>query len=221
MTPARILDTRATTGPTGGQPIGPASRLDLPVLGSGGVPATGVSAVVLNLTGTCTTATTYLTAWPAGEARPTASSLNLVAGQTAASTVVVGVGAGVGTPARGGVSIYNDAGTTQVIADVVGYYPTSGAVTAPPATSSAYHPLAPVRIFDSRDDGKRLATGDTRTVQVTGANTVPAGATAVVVNVTSINPTGEGYFAVYPAAGRGRTPPASTSGRVPTCPTGW
>ena len=45
LAPARILDTRA-----GGQKLGPDSAMTLQVTGQGGVPATGVSAVVLNVT---------------------------------------------------------------------------------------------------------------------------------------------------------------------------
>ncbi|MDP9070245.1 MAG: Ig-like domain-containing protein, partial [Actinomycetota bacterium] len=42
LTPARILDTRSTTK------VGPGATRDLTVTGAGGVPATGVSAVVVN-----------------------------------------------------------------------------------------------------------------------------------------------------------------------------
>ena len=50
------------------------------VAGLGGVPAHGAAAVVLNVTGIDTTASTYLTVFPSGSPRPTASNLNLPAG---------------------------------------------------------------------------------------------------------------------------------------------
>ncbi len=70
MTPMRILDTRSAAK------VGPAGSLGLQVTGQGGLPASGVSAVVLNVTVTEPTATSFLTAWPEGEARPLASNLN-------------------------------------------------------------------------------------------------------------------------------------------------
>ena len=56
--------------------------MDLQVAGAGGVPATGASAVVLNVAVTGPTATSFLTAFPTGEALPLASNLNFDAGQT-------------------------------------------------------------------------------------------------------------------------------------------
>ena len=74
LTPVRALDTRNGDGA-----LGPNTTrvLDL----SGRVPNTA-SAVVLNLTGTDTTADTYVSVWPDGQARPSASALNLAASET-------------------------------------------------------------------------------------------------------------------------------------------
>ncbi|MBW3576111.1 MAG: thrombospondin type 3 repeat-containing protein, partial [Actinobacteria bacterium] len=69
LSPTRILDTRVGNGaPTA--KVGPSRTLGLQVTGRGGVPATGVSAVVMNVTVTEPTASSYLTAWPAGTSRP-------------------------------------------------------------------------------------------------------------------------------------------------------
>ncbi len=56
-----------------------------------------------------------MTAWPAGEARPVTSNLNVPPGDTRPNLVIVKVGAG------GRVSFYNDAGTVDLIADVAGW----------------------------------------------------------------------------------------------------
>ncbi|HTJ73922.1 MAG TPA: CAP domain-containing protein [Acidimicrobiales bacterium] len=115
LTPARILDTRFGTGaPTA--PIGAGGSLNLQVTGRGGVPATGVSAVVLNVTVTQPTAASYLTVYPTGEAMPLAANLNFVPGQTVPNLVTAKVGA------NGQVTIFNGAGTTQVVADVAGWF---------------------------------------------------------------------------------------------------
>jgi len=90
--------------------------MNLQVTGRGGVPSTGVSAVVLNVAVTGPTAMSHLTVYPAGEAVPLASNLNFVAGQTVPNLVTAKLGA------NGQLSIYNVAGNTHVIADVVGWY---------------------------------------------------------------------------------------------------
>ena len=83
------------------------------VTGVGGVPATGVTAVVLNVTAVGASAGTYVTAWPTGETQPLASNLNLPPGRHSPNLVKVG--------AAGKVSFYNDAGTVDLIADVAGW----------------------------------------------------------------------------------------------------
>jgi len=80
-----------------------------------GLPS-GVTAVALNVTATGPTAASFLTVNPGGTTRPTASNLNLVAGQTIPNMVRVPLGSG------GKVTLYNQAGTVNVIADLVGYY---------------------------------------------------------------------------------------------------
>jgi L,D-peptidoglycan transpeptidase YkuD (ErfK/YbiS/YcfS/YnhG family) len=114
VTPHRVLDTRTGLGHAG--PLGPGQTLDLPVTTD---PQLGdATAVVLNLTIVGPTQPTYLQAYPtpAGtEAAPTFSSLNAAAGDQRAGLVIVRVGAG------GSVRIGNYAGTTHVVADVVGF----------------------------------------------------------------------------------------------------
>jgi hypothetical protein len=90
--------------------------MTLQVTGRGGVPATGVSAVVLNVTVTEPASGGWLAAWPAGEALPLVSNLNYVAGQTVPNIVVVKVGAG------GKVNFYSSGGPVHVIADVAGWF---------------------------------------------------------------------------------------------------
>ena len=74
------------------------------------------TAVVLNVTVTNPTAPSYLTVWPDGAAQPLASDLNYVAGLTVPNLVVVKLGA------NGSIDLFNAAGTTDVVVDVVGWY---------------------------------------------------------------------------------------------------
>jgi PKD repeat protein len=116
LPPARILDTRSGNGAPAA-PVAAGGTVALQVTGRGGVPASGVSAVVLNVTVTQPKAVGFITAYPHGTAKPTASNLNFVAGQTVPNLVVALVGA------DGGVALYNgSSGTVQLIADVAGYY---------------------------------------------------------------------------------------------------
>lgn len=116
LSPSRALDTRAANGAPAAS-VGPGGTVHLQVLGRGGVPASGVSAVVLNVTVTGPTGPGFITAYPDGTAMPTASNLNFVAGQTVSNLVVVPVGA------DGKVALTNGStGTVQLLADVSGYF---------------------------------------------------------------------------------------------------
>jgi len=115
-------------------PIGTGGVLNLTVAGRGGVPASGVDAVAVNVTATGSTAESYLTVWPAGTGRPTASNLNFTVGQTTPNMVIAKVGT------NGQISIFNNAGNVDVIVDVLGWFPTGGSYTG----------LSPARLLDSR-----------------------------------------------------------------------
>jgi hypothetical protein len=114
VTPVRLMDTRIGLGIRTGA-MGPGGTLTLPVIGGFGVPSTGVTAVVLNVTVTGPTASSFLTAFPDGQPRPTVSNLNFVTGQTISNQVIVPV-------VNGKIDFYNSSGTVQVIADLSGYF---------------------------------------------------------------------------------------------------
>jgi hypothetical protein len=201
LAPSRLVDTRTGSGSQGaGSPLGAQQAMAFQATGQGGVPPSGVGAVVLNVTATDATAPiSYLTAYPAGQARPTASNLNFRAGETVANRVVVPVGAG------GQVSVYNAVGSTDVVVDVNGWFADSTS-----ASGVALHPLAPTRVFDSRAGSGLPGAGQTpgpssvTAVQVAGAGGVPPMAgpgapTAVVLNVTVTDTTAASYFTVFPS----------------------
>jgi len=192
LPPARLLDTRTGTGAPVSK-VASRGTLELQVTGRGGVPASGVSAVVLNVTVTEPSAGGYLTVWPSGEAMPLASNLNFTAGQTVPNLVVAKVGAG------GRVSLYNGGGGAHFIADVSGWYGATGA-----AAGSRYHPVTPSRVLDTRFGLgwllQKLPLGGSLQFQVTGNGGVPAsGVTAVVLNVTVTDPLAGGYLTASPA----------------------
>jgi hypothetical protein len=111
--PERVSDTRTTSTPFGHE-----TRL-VNVSGAGNAP-TGALGIVMNVTVTNTTAPSYLSIWPAGFPQPGVSSLNWGPGQTVPNFVGVFIASGGASP--GSIAIYNDAGVTDVIIDVTGYF---------------------------------------------------------------------------------------------------
>ncbi len=185
VSPARMWDARVGPGPTGR--VGARQSRDVAVTGLGGVPASGVSAVVLNVTAVNPSAGTYVTVWPTGQPRPVASNLNIPPGDTRPNLVTVKVGA------SGQVSFYNDAGTIDLLADVAGYYGNAGA---------SFNSVSPARVKDTRvGPGPigRIGAGQTVNFFATGVGGVPGnGVTALVLNVTAVNPTAGTYLTVWP-----------------------
>jgi hypothetical protein len=111
--PRRIMDTRTGLGARG--PVTAGKSVTLDVVGPGGVPDDRAGAAVYTLTATGATASTYITAWPGGRSRPLASDVNAEPGVTVANLAVTPLGGGA-------VSLFNASGSTDLLADLVGYY---------------------------------------------------------------------------------------------------
>ena len=187
LAPARILDTRTGIGGAPGK-IGQAQTRNVGVAGAGGVPSTGVSAVVVNVTVTEPAAASFLTVFPSGAPRPVASNLNFTAGQTVPNLATVSVGA------DGRLNLYNHSGALHAILDVVGWY---GDATSAPG--STFHPLTPTRILDTRDLDAPLGPREIGDLDVTVLAGVPtSGVSALVMNVTATQPTAASYLTVWP-----------------------
>jgi len=187
----RLLDTRIAR-----TPLGAAESRGLVLRGGSGAPARA-SAVVLNLTAIGASATTYLSATPA-PGRPSVSSLAEPALATVANTVVVPVAA------DGRVWLFNATGQTHVVVDLLGWYvppasPAQGRTATTPLTA----------LLDTRTGrGGRVGPllGGTRvTVSATGPGLLPVGATAALVVVCAVAPSGS---VVLTAARGGAAVPA-------------
>ncbi len=224
VAPTRICDTRmpnssgdvisnqcdssgAGTLGTGGTRKVDVAGYEPPGASSAPVPASATAAV-LNVTVTDTTAGGYLTIYPAGASRPLASDLNWAPGETVASRVVAALGSG------GAIAIYNYAGSADVVVDLAGYFDGASASM----TGGLFVAASPARICDTRmpnssgdvisnqcdsSGAGALGTGSTRNIQVSGIpqDSVPASATAVVLNVTVTDTTAGGYLTIYPVGG--------------------
>ncbi len=91
----------------------------LVVAGRGGVPASGISAALLNVTAVSPTRAGYLTVYASGTSRPTASNLNFGLRQTIPNLVVTPVGA------DRSILLYNgSSGTVHLVVDVSGFFRT-------------------------------------------------------------------------------------------------
>ncbi len=217
LTPARICDTRSgnpsqlsgAAAQCGGKTLQQGIPLQVQVAGLGGVPQSGASAALLNVTVTDPTTSGYLTVYPAGEPAPLASNLDFTAGDTAANLVQVGLGL------QGAVEVVTNAAAADVVIDVEGY------VAAPTVAGlGLYQPLpSPTRVCDTRlgqtanqCTGKTLGPNDTLQIQLTGLAGVPQGATAVAANVTVTDTTQPSYLTVYPG---GTMPTASNLNWAP------
>jgi hypothetical protein len=209
LSPFRIVDTRTgATDPAtyAGKTLGAAGTLPVQVTGVGTTPVpTGASAVVLNVTAVVPTAANggasgFVTVYPGGGTLPTVSNLNTTPGTNVANLVTVGLSS------TGGVSIYNASGSTDIVVDVEGYY------TSTPATNGygLYNAMSPVRDLGTLALGAPVAAGQSVPVTVAGGSTsVPANASAVVLNVTAAFGTDASFLSVYPAPALTTEPPFS------------
>jgi hypothetical protein len=193
LNPWRILDTR--TGNGGFHRVAAWSTIRHQVAGRGGVHATGWSAVALNVTVTNPSASGFLTVYPSGSPRPTASSLNFTRGSTVPNLVQVAIGP------DGKVNFFVAGAAADLIVDVEGWYGDSTDSFGP---TGLYNAMWPQRQYDSRfistangNLHQPLGPGETRAVSMFGS-TIGPWSEAVVLNVTVTAPSRAGFLTVYP-----------------------
>jgi hypothetical protein len=184
--PQRLVDTRAGSGKLGaGSAIGPAATATFQVTGNAGVPASGVSAVIVNVTVTNTTAASFLTLWAAGATRNTVSNANWVAGWTRANRAIVPVSS------TGQISVYNQFGSVDVILDVNGYYTNST------ASGKLFTSVSPLRLADHT----ALGPNSSFNLPIAGVAGVPLTASAAVLDVVTSETTAPSFLSVSPSPG--------------------
>lgn len=185
VAPSRFLDTRNSA------PVGPDGTVSFQVGGVNGIPA-DAAAVVFNLTVTGPQSFGFISAYASGSNRPDASNLNFAAYQTVANAVTVPVGA------DGKVTLFNrSSGSTQLIADVSGYY-----LPGKPTTPGAFVPIDPARLLDTRTSTP-VGPDGTVSFQIGGVGGIPTTVSAVTFNLTVANPTSIGFITAY-ASGSAR-----------------
>jgi surface antigen len=197
--PARLLDTRTGVGAPA-QKVMAGQAVTVQVTGRGGVPASGVAKVLLNVNATSPSSNGYLTAHANGTKQPGSRSMSFLAGSLNTQVILSRVGS------DGRVRIYASA-TTDLSADVVGWSPTDGFLSGG----------GPVRVLDTRTGlsapKAKLAAGGTLTLTVTGKAGVPTDAAAAVLNVSATDAASDGWLTTYP---NGVTRPAAPQVRFTT-----
>ena len=125
----------------------------------------------------------YVTAYPTGQSRPAAASLNALTGTVTANAVIVPAGAG------GSVDVFASDNTNLVI-DINGYF-------APMAAGGlSLYGVTPCRVLDTRLPAGALPV--TNLDIAVSACGIPANAQAQVVSVTVIPPASLGYLTLWP-----------------------
>ena len=193
--PIRLVDTRTPAATIDGRSSGSGaieagSVLELVAVGRGGLPV-DAAAIALNLTAVEPVTAGFLTVWPCGGPRPTASNLNVGVGDTRANAVVVAPGT------DGKVCVFSST-RTHLVVDANGIVP----------PGSPVKPLRPGRLLDTRTqdatvDGQQsgggiLEAGTTVEVDVAGRAGVPTDASTALLNLTVVDARGPGWATVWP-----------------------
>jgi hypothetical protein len=178
----RALDSRVS----GGLAAGATTRVR--VTGRGGVPATGVVSISVNLTVLTPAVTGSLSAFADGT-RWSGATMSFQARQTGQNFETVPV------TANGLIDIRNN--TTRsltLIVDILGY-----SQTIQLEAFNQYQSMTPTRLLDTRA-GQPLAAGQTRTIQLSGRAGIPLpqdyDGVAVIVNFTVLTPSRAGSLTV-------------------------
>ncbi|MFI0896955.1 LamG domain-containing protein [Streptomyces sp. NPDC020983] len=216
VTPTRILDTRTTAGlvhashniTAGTSTVPGGSVIQLQISGDAVTPMvagapkavpSSVTAVAVDVTAANEQDSGYVTAYADGAQRPLSSSANFAAGVTTTGYQIVPVGG------DGKIDLYTHGNTTSNIAlvvDLTGYFTSDPALTG----DETYVPLTSAsRILNtlSSTAGTSLTAtgtvpaGKVFTLQVAGANGVPANATGAALSITTTGATSGGYLGLY------------------------
>ncbi|WP_083908198.1 right-handed parallel beta-helix repeat-containing protein [Ilumatobacter coccineus] len=195
LSPARLADTRAGKSTVdddfnGDGKLGAGDEYKVQIAGRGGVPA-DAKAATINVTAIGADSNGFVTVHPCLPTPPNASSLNYTAGVNLGNEVTVPLDAN-------GAACFYTSSSVHLTVDVVAFMPGEGRGM----------PLTPARLLDTRIgattvDGRaagrgRVPAGAFEQLSVAGRGGVPADAAAVIVNVTSIGASGNGYVTAHP-----------------------
>jgi hypothetical protein len=190
LAPCRLADTRSSNyGSMGTPSLTAGEDRTFAILSSTcNVPDTA-QAYSLNFTAVPSGPLGYLTAFPTGQIRPLASTLNAPTGTVTANAAIVPAGA------SGSVDVYTT-NATNLVMDINGYF-------APPGTGGlSLYSLTPCRVLDTRQPPGSLPFTGEKDVNVTASGCgASASAQAYVFNATAVPPSPLGYLTLWPQGG--------------------
>lgn len=179
--PCRLLDSR-----TRGGPLVAGTTVRVEVAGRCGVPADAI-AVAVTVTSVAAPSSGWLSVFPSGTRWPGTSTLNVAPGEVRANGALVRLGD------DGALSVLVEAGG-HLLVDVAAAFLSAGA-----AAAGRFVDTGQRRVLDTRSDARPAPGGS---VRVPLPAMVPSDATALLINLTTSDTRGPGFFTVYPAGGR-------------------
>jgi hypothetical protein len=191
VTPTRVVDTRVAGNALHAGPLANHTVYTLDLSAVTGVPL-NESAYAFNVTAVHPTGAGNLRIGPAcASPNPTTSIVNYQTGKDVANDLVVSNLVG-GLPCNK-LLVYSDAlgaSVSDVVLDLQGYF----------SSTSGFVGVTPSRLADTRINlgGGPLSKNSVEAFQISGSGGVPAGATAVAINVTAVHPNALGNLRIYP-----------------------
>jgi hypothetical protein len=196
VTPCRLVDTRNAAGALGGPALVGQTTRTFPLRTACSLPPT-VQAYSLNVTAVPTNGIGFLTAWPAGQTQPSASTLNAPAAPVAVANAAI-VPAGT----NGDVSVFTTHNTDLII-DVNGYF------AAQSGSGLSLFTMTPCRIMDTRLPNGNPPLNGQLDVNVFASSCGPAAtAKAYVLSATVVPPGLLGFLTLWP---QGVTQPTAST----------
>ena len=187
LTPCRVADTRNATGSLGGPSLVGMQARSFPMLASACNIPSSAQAYSLNFTALPQAGLGYLSAYPAGQAWPGVSTLNVSPNNPAVANAAI-VPAGTG----GAINVLGS-NNTDVVIDINGYFAPVGSA----AGSQALYTVTPCRVLDTRSSSGSF--NGALPVNVTSSSCgIPSSAEAFVLNATVIPTGGLGYLTLWP-----------------------
>lgn len=178
ITAFRLADSVAGTGGYS-TPIGAGVTRSFTVLGQGGIPSSGVGAVVVDVAATSATATSTYRLWAGGQSMPSTSSVLSIsqADPIVSNTAIVPVGS------NGTISLWNNQGSSNYNIDIQGYF----TATSSGSDVGGFVPFdEPEHVVDSAAGigitDATLTYNQDYVVDIS-SHGIPSGATAVFANV--------------------------------------
>jgi hypothetical protein len=181
VSPRRIVDSRSGLGVPRKGKVAATVPLVVTVAGFGGVPNSGASAVLANVTVVDPVGDGFATVYPCNSTPPDASNLNFRTGRNVANQVHVPL-------SQSGTVCIVSTIETHILVDVAGWDGASGL---------GFGPSSPIRILDTRGGaGRPLFAGEVRSLDLYFSPGITP--RAVTLNVTVANPSSAGFVTVFP-----------------------